>query len=114
VARTSSELAEEAERAKGFSSLLTRASAQGEGTPDAKSWGTRYPLGVACVCVFQVFSLTFLQYHHFYEREFMLKNFVKLFPIQGLRSGDPTKPCTKRVEVNQLTNSAGWWSRVVV
>ncbi len=36
-----SELAEEAEHAKGLSFLLTGASAQGEGTPDAKSWGTR-------------------------------------------------------------------------
>jgi hypothetical protein len=55
VARTSSELAEEAERAKGLSSLLTGASAQGEGTPDAKSWGTRRPLGMACVFIFQAF-----------------------------------------------------------
>ena len=34
-------LTDEAECAKGLSSLLTGASAQGEGTPDAKSWGTR-------------------------------------------------------------------------
>ncbi|MBN8580282.1 MAG: hypothetical protein J0L96_06385 [Anaerolineae bacterium] len=50
-----SELAEEAERAKGSSSLLTGASAQGEGTPDAKSWGTRRPLGMACVFYFPSF-----------------------------------------------------------
>lgn len=40
-----SELAEEAERAKGLSSLLTGASAQGEGTPDAKSWAHAIHLG---------------------------------------------------------------------
>lgn len=34
-------LAEEAGRAKGLSSLLAGASAQGEGTPDAKLWGAR-------------------------------------------------------------------------
>ena len=39
-------LTEEAERAKGLSSLLTGASAQGEGTPDAKLWGTRQWGGV--------------------------------------------------------------------
>lgn len=50
-----SELAEEAERAKGLSSLLTGASAQGEGTPDAKSWGTRRPFGLACVFYFPSF-----------------------------------------------------------
>jgi hypothetical protein len=57
-----SELADEAERAKGLSSLLTGASAQGEGTPDAKSWGTRRLFGMACVLFFKSFSLTFLQY----------------------------------------------------
>ncbi len=55
-------LAEEAERAKGLSSLLTGASAQGEGRHDAKSWGTRRPFGMACVLFFKRFSLTFLQY----------------------------------------------------
>jgi hypothetical protein len=44
-----SELADEAERAKGLSSLLTGASAQGEGTPDAKSWGTRQWGGVCFI-----------------------------------------------------------------
>jgi hypothetical protein len=49
-------LAEEAGRAKGMSSLLTGASAQGEGTPDAKSWGTRRLFGMACVFLFQIFG----------------------------------------------------------
>ena len=48
-------LTEEAEHAKGLSSLLTGASAQGEGTPDAKSWGTRRPFGMACVYFSSIF-----------------------------------------------------------
>jgi hypothetical protein len=55
-----SELADEAERAKGSSSLLTGASAQGRGHP-MRNHGA-HANGVACVLFFKSFSLTFLQY----------------------------------------------------
>ena len=70
-------LADEAERAKGLSSLLTGASAQGEGTPDAKLWGTRRPLGWRVFLFFQAFSLTFLQYPTCYN-PFSLKGILCL------------------------------------